>query len=249
MPAWYEILWIWPGVYAHPFIIISITADVNAWCILWIIVGCNWIKFNVFLCYVVHLAIRPKHINGYKVWKSNIVMNAYEIASRILRNVINILPFLILFKSVMGYTCIKALWPLVIYQFCAYMGCITMKPKGNLVGGFCRIWRVYLSQHTPDRSCRPQMGPMLAPWTLLSGIMRCWIIVFAPALKRRESEVCGFCKYFHFRQCTCPVSYISSSNPQCVFINIITLSLHVTMSYIPTGPTQIDPLFMQKHSH
>ena len=25
------------------------------------------------------------------------------------------------------------------------------------------------------RSCRPQMGPMLAPWTLLSG--RCWLIV------------------------------------------------------------------------
>ena len=46
---------------------------------------------------------------------------------------------------------------------------------------FHEILSVYVSQiansmgptRGPHRSCRPQMGPMLAPWTLLSGIPYC----------------------------------------------------------------------------
>ena len=42
---------------------------------------------------------------------------------------------------------------------------------------FTQITRFMGPTWGPPGSCRPQMGPMLAPWTLLSGILVLWTIV------------------------------------------------------------------------
>ena len=46
----------------------------------------------------------------------------------------------------------------------------------------------------PSGSCRPQMGPMLAPWTLLSGLLLWW-------MQEQESLVPGYMCQSDFLNC------------------------------------------------
>ena len=67
---------------------------------------------------------------------------------------------------------------------------------GNNLPGNSKIAKFMGPTWGPPGSCRPQMGPMLAPWTLLSGLLclnwwcaGCWLIIASATYKSRPSDI------------------------------------------------------------
>ena len=82
----------------------------------------------------------------------------------------------------------------------------------------------------PPGSCRPQMGPMLAPWTLLSGIMRKSLHV------KTASWLCYFfCPQVAFGQDLCSVSDESSRFPRSLLSILEAMSLELRDPLLRVG--------------
>ena len=84
----------------------------------------------------------------------------------------------------------------------------------------------------PPGSCRPQMGPVLSPWTLLSGPIR-WTRMYARLIYRgyttvnrlRETHICFYFVVMHLCELSCYVITHDSINR----IIIISLSSFMVM--------------------
>ena len=87
----------------------------------------------------------------------------------------------------------------------------------------------------PPGSCRPQMGPMLAPWTLLSGLLQIWSVISSPiegANKQGE-------KNFLFDHCNllnCKRSCGKDSPNQHSWWKLIEIVSKTCLFYSPVKP-------------
>ena len=61
------------------------------------------------------------------------------------------------------------MWAEITYPFPNFNGCTFEAKSFHPIPDS----KVHGANMGPPESCRPQMGPMLAPWTLLSGILYC----------------------------------------------------------------------------
>ena len=105
-----------------------------------------------------------------------------------------------------------------------------------MAGTIFQIAKFMGSTWGPPGSCRPQMGPMLAPWTLLSGILiwefclifciihaypfqvsniwqstNCFVLVSVPCPRLLLAKIFNFCKYVRLSVCYLPKFSILAS--------------------------------------